>query len=182
MAPKLITNCLYWAWRQRRRHGGYIKCVRSSGWVLRFHFIWISEDFLSIKSFRPVDKRYLHWRDLFTREACIFSGYIEHFKLENTGMKFNIKGIKQGPELERFKDNWIRFTIHENKIILDDAKISPVQLLVINMFCGNDKGYEKADDMSIHTFGAAQGELEALFRARGRALAAMFEAEINNLQ
>lgn len=179
MAPKLITNCLYWAWRQCRRHGGYIKRVRSDGWVLGFHYIWISEDFRSIKSFRPLDKRFLTWRDLFNLKTWIFAGYIEHFKLEHTGMKFNIKGITQGPGLERFKKDWICFTIQENKMILDDAKISPVQLLVINMFCGHDKGYECTDDMSVSTFGAAQGELEALFRARGRALAAMFEAEIN---
>ena len=90
-------------------------------------------------------------------------------------MKFEMRGIEQGPMLDQFKSDWIDATVHENKIILDDARISPAQVLVINLFCGNDKAYEKADDLTITTFGAAQHELEALFRARGRALAGLLQ-------
>jgi len=94
-------------------------------------------------------------------------------------MKFEIKGIAQGPGLEKFKKNWIENTVHENGIMLGKCKISTAQLLVINMFCGHDKAYEKTDDMVISTYEAAQGELEALFRGRGRALATLFQEEIN---
>lgn len=95
-------------------------------------------------------------------------------------MKFDMQGIEQGPMLDQFKSDWIDATIHENQIILEDARISQAQLLVINLFCGNDKAYEKADDMIITTNGSAQHELEALFRARGRALAGLLQRSNSN--
>lgn len=93
-------------------------------------------------------------------------------------MKFNIQGIVHSPAMDQFQADWIGLTIKENEIILGVGKISKAQMLVINIFCGNDKPYEKADDMVITTIGGAQPEMEALFRARGRALAQLFQDQL----
>ncbi len=90
-------------------------------------------------------------------------------------MKFEIKGLTRGSQLDKFRSNWVDFTAHENKILMDDGRVSPAQLLMINVFCGFNEGYQGADTMTISTNGPAQYELEALFRARGRALAALMQ-------
>ena len=96
-------------------------------------------------------------------------------------MKFEPQGVNRGSRgLDVFQTDWIGLTIEENRMILGEAKISPAQLLVINCFCGNDKAYTDTDDMVIGTIGPAQAELEALFRARGRALAQLFQEHTGN--
>lgn len=91
-------------------------------------------------------------------------------------MKLDIQGLTHGSSrLEQFQTDWIGLTIEENSMIFNFAQISSAQLLVINVFCGNGVAYEKADDLTIATLGPAQAELEALFRARGRALAMFFQ-------
>ena len=94
-------------------------------------------------------------------------------------MKFSVHGVDQGPGLDQFKAEWIAATIHENHIIMGagEKRISSAQLLVINLFCNNDEGYARADDMTITSNGPCQAELEALFRARGRALTGLFQRE-----
>lgn len=93
-------------------------------------------------------------------------------------MKFDIQGVTHGSQLEQFQTDWVGLTIEENSVILGDARISQAQLLAINVFCGNDKAYQKADEMTITSIGPAQSEMEALFRARGRALAMFFQEKM----
>jgi hypothetical protein len=97
-------------------------------------------------------------------------------------MKFDIAGVEPGKELEQFQTDWVGLTIEENSMILGVGQISRAQLLVINLYCGNDKAYRDPDNCVITTIGPAQSELEALFRARGRALAMFFQERIKKAE
>lgn len=91
-------------------------------------------------------------------------------------MKFDMNGIREGADVDKFQSDWIAFTSQENKFLLNDGRVSSSQLLVIHMYCGNIQQYEKSEFMAISSNGPAQTELEALIRARGRALAVLIQA------
>ena len=86
-------------------------------------------------------------------------------------MNFAIKGIEKGPKMAAFHREWFAFTAHENMTMFRKDFVSPAQVLVIDLFCGEDEPYENSGEMTIWSNEPAQAELEALFRARGRALA-----------
>lgn len=95
-------------------------------------------------------------------------------------MKFAMKGLVKGQKLETFHQEWFRFTAHENRILFGRDFVSPAQVLVMDLFCGVDEPYENSGEMVISTTEPAQAELEALIRARGRALAAaMHRGDLN---
>ncbi len=96
-------------------------------------------------------------------------------------MKFEAKGLRKGPDLDEFRNNWVKFTSQENGMILKDSRVSSAQLLVINLFCGADEAYagKSGSELVLSTNGPAQGELEALFRGRGRALAFLLQSSTN---
>lgn len=85
-------------------------------------------------------------------------------------MKFTAKGVNPlAKETLAFKKTWLQLTEHENALIFGDSgkEVSGVQRLVIEAFCGGhvDNGEDYA------TLNYAQGEFEALMRARNIALA-----------
>ncbi len=99
-------------------------------------------------------------------------------------MQFNIKNIeKNTADIIQFREDWIIATITENLNLEKvenspsrDGSLSSAQELMINLFTSNDTPYYEpdilptADETIFSTNMSAQGELEALFRGRARAL------------
>ncbi len=94
-------------------------------------------------------------------------------------MKFEPKGIFVGPELDEFRNIWEKYTGEESAVLsgTNVSTVSGMQLIVIHMFTGCNKHTEDTmcENSVIATDLPAQMELEALFRARSRALAYMFQ-------
>ena len=91
-------------------------------------------------------------------------------------IEFDIEGMDNGLNVEKFRADWIDFTIDENLAIVGSKELSDIQLLMINAFCGDDSNprYEEWG-MTLTNIGPPQAEAEALFRGRARALAAVFQ-------
>ena len=94
-------------------------------------------------------------------------------------MIFKINGIAKGPELDAFRNLWADYTEAENGYLTGQVTrgVSSAQQFVIDLFTGDDGPYVEDDmnqaDRELETVLPAQMELEALFRARSRALAEM---------
>lgn len=94
-------------------------------------------------------------------------------------MIFKINGIVKGPELDEFRALWTEYTELENGYLTSKARCeaSSAQLFVIDLFTGYDEPYVEDNlceaDHLLETILPAQMELEALLRARARALAEM---------
>lgn len=92
-------------------------------------------------------------------------------------MRFKINGLIDGPELDEFRGLWKSMTTEENNYLRGDEKhhnISTAQQLVVDLYTGNERPYlDAAADREIIAMLPAQMEMEALFRARSRALAEM---------
>ena len=58
------SNCLLWAWRKWRKHGGYI-CFRRSQYWWGFHVLWLSKEGELFVHFHPPEPffngRKLRW-------------------------------------------------------------------------------------------------------------------------
>lgn len=96
-------------------------------------------------------------------------------------MRFEIRDIIKDKELDDFRALWIEILAHENFVVMPDVYCarymvpSSMQLFIIDAFCGKDEDYKNSNEIILLTKGPAQAEFEALMRARGRALAAMFQ-------
>jgi len=95
-------------------------------------------------------------------------------------IEFNIEGLDNGLNVERFRADWMSFTIDENINIVGIQELSDLQLLMIDAFCGSPQNCNYQDEkVAITNLGPPQAELEALFRGRARALAVVFEEHMN---
>lgn len=58
------SNCLFWAWKQQKKCGGYI-CFRNSKFWKGFHVLWLRKEGEKMQHFVPVkrfyDGRRLRW-------------------------------------------------------------------------------------------------------------------------
>ena len=92
-------------------------------------------------------------------------------------MKFDIQDVQAGEELTEFRNEWIGLTLEENKILSGKEFISTAQMLVINLYCQNMAPYRTDNPdatLMFESVAPGQMELEALNRARNRALAKFF--------
>lgn len=93
-------------------------------------------------------------------------------------MKFEIKGVKEGPGLQRFYHNWVQMLMRENEYFFGKPYISTYQRMIVDISCGRTTLYEGEDNVSktyeIKSDNDAQAEFEALVRAKNRAMAALF--------
>ena len=91
-------------------------------------------------------------------------------------MKFEPVGVIQGEAMDKFRDLWIIFTGQENGYLSKVFKdVSPMQRMIIDMTTGKSEPYANSEDMVIVGQLPAQMEVEALVRARSRALAVMLQ-------
>ncbi len=96
-------------------------------------------------------------------------------------MIFKINGILKGPELDAFRILWTDYTEAENEYLTNGGndKVSSAQQFVIDLFTGHEGPYTSVPvnmnqaETELEAVLPAQMELEALFRARSRALAGM---------
>lgn len=97
-------------------------------------------------------------------------------------MRFDIKGIEPShPDVERFRKDWLGLIIEENHLINgpeDSGELSTGQLFIVNLCTGRDGDYRDSapfkvneDEHVITMVRPPQAEMEAIFRARNRALA-----------
>ncbi len=102
-------------------------------------------------------------------------------------IRFDIQGVSPGAktEFQDFKTKWAEYTSHENRMMGNSRKVSTAQFFVMDLFCGLDEMYvgfpqDTGDSpevwLTLSTISPPQVELEALFRARNRALAELFGA------
>lgn len=107
-------------------------------------------------------------------------------------MKFNITGVPLGDQNNEFRTLWIQHTMVENQHLYkhshraalrhqDVYRLSTAQMLVIDIYTGNEEPYGEDEDLWGHDVEVELGvnlELEALFRARGTALAEMLSRRL----
>ncbi len=92
-------------------------------------------------------------------------------------MIFQPVGVVQSETMTKFRDLWVIFTGQENAYLSKIFKdVSPMQHMIINMTTGKFEPYKDSDDLVIAGQLPVQMELEALFRARSRAMAVMFQS------
>ncbi len=86
-------------------------------------------------------------------------------------MKTNMTGMDpDAPEMKQFREEWIKFTGQENQYLSgQEIGISSAQLATIHLWTG------ASVPVTIENKLDPQAELEAVFRARSRALAAAFQ-------
>ena len=92
-------------------------------------------------------------------------------------MIFDIQDVQAGEELTEFRNEWTRLTLEENKILSGKEFLSTAQMFVINLYCQNAAPYQTDNPDATYMFESVapgQMELEALNRARNRALAKFF--------
>jgi hypothetical protein len=89
-------------------------------------------------------------------------------------VRANVPGVDSDhPMLHEFRNRWLKFTAEENFLLgakPGDSGLSELQSIVIDLYCGQHIVCSSMPTAKL----LGQVELEALFRARGRALAEMF--------
>ncbi len=101
-------------------------------------------------------------------------------------MKFDIKGIDPShPDVQAFREEWIQLTRDENGLLSGGRYMSGLQKMVIDLCCGYDSPYMLINptsfgEMVISSDYPPQQEMEALFRARNRALANALQRGFDN--
>lgn len=92
-------------------------------------------------------------------------------------MIFDVKYVDpDSPLTKRFRERWIELVGEENEYLSRKAQIktknaSPMQVFVVNTFTGLQPPNEEGVEEVLVGVLPAQMELEAIFRARSRALA-----------
>lgn len=109
-------------------------------------------------------------------------------------MIFDAKNISDpySPEMMRFRHAWVMFIGEENEYLSKKLQVrtntaSPMQRFLVDMYTGVQPAQEdeanqfKAEDVIVGVL-PAQMELEAVFRARSRALAAAMSGRLPNAE
>ncbi len=91
-------------------------------------------------------------------------------------MRFDPKGIVRDETTQEFHTQWTLFTQEENGYLSGGKvlTISAMQQMTVDMYTGYDTNYHDAPDVVSGSM-PSQMELEAVFRARSRALAVMIQ-------
>lgn len=90
-------------------------------------------------------------------------------------MHFKPKGLR--PDVAAlFRTKWIDITKEENSLLFGKHYISAMQRMTIDMYT-NFTECKDSENLVVSTVNDAQGEFEALIRARSRVLATLLAPE-----